>query len=108
MNISKDLVLCMFDFKAESLMDHFLECGGVFSTYNTVPCLIFVCFNPVTSPSLSNFDISNLTVCRCLQVNNFGGRLGGNGCFVFNRKTDLLRAAFMVAVERHLHPPPHK
>ncbi len=51
---------------------------------------------------------NNRFVCTGLQVNNFGGRLAGNGCFVFNRKSDLLRAAFMVAVERHLHPPPHK
>ncbi|XP_074644411.1 ataxin-7-like [Tubulanus polymorphus] len=35
----------------------------------------------------------------------FGARW--NGHFVFNRKQDLLKAAFSQAVEKHLHPPPY-
>ncbi|XP_064632233.1 ataxin-7-like protein 1 [Lineus longissimus] len=38
---------------------------------------------------------------------SYGGRLSGS-CYTFNRKQDLFRAAFSHAVERHLHPPPHK
>ncbi|XP_077977163.1 uncharacterized protein LOC144432754 isoform X2 [Glandiceps talaboti] len=39
---------------------------------------------------------------------SFGARLMGRGCYVFNRKTDHVRSAFMSLVERHLHPPPFK
>jgi hypothetical protein len=43
-----------------------------------------------------------------MAVNGFGAWLYNDGCYVFNRASDLYRAAFMAAVEHHLQPPPHK
>ncbi|XP_064605517.1 uncharacterized protein LOC135470474 isoform X3 [Liolophura sinensis] len=38
----------------------------------------------------------------------FGGRCSSGGWYLFSRKTDYLRTAFLSALEKHLHPPPHK
>lgn len=41
----------------------------------------------------------------------FGGRLhtiGGRRSYVFGRKTDILRAAFLNVLEKQLNPPPPK
>ncbi|XP_046372165.1 ataxin-7-like protein 1 isoform X1 [Haliotis rufescens] len=38
----------------------------------------------------------------------FGARFNGSGCHAFSRRADYVRAAFLSALERHLHPPPHK
>ncbi|XP_005092007.2 ataxin-7-like protein 1 [Aplysia californica] len=43
-----------------------------------------------------------------MAVCQFGGRMNDRGCFLFSRKTDYVRAAFLSALERHLNPPPHK
>uniref|UniRef100_A0A2C9KNY9 SCA7 domain-containing protein n=1 Tax=Biomphalaria glabrata TaxID=6526 RepID=A0A2C9KNY9_BIOGL len=43
-----------------------------------------------------------------LAVCQFGGRLNDRGCFLFCRKMDYVRAAFLSALERQLNPPPHK
>ncbi|KAL8609902.1 hypothetical protein ACOMHN_016377 [Nucella lapillus] len=38
----------------------------------------------------------------------FGARVAQGGCALFSRRTDLVRAAFLSALERQLNPPPHK
>lgn len=51
------------------------------------------------------FTINSLQMCT------FGGRLhtiGGRRSYVFGRKTDILRAAFLNVLEKQLNPPPPK
>ncbi|KAI8504281.1 Ataxin-7-like protein 1 [Branchiostoma belcheri] len=38
----------------------------------------------------------------------FGARRFGKGCYMFSRRTDLLRSAFTALLERQLHSPPLK
>ncbi|XP_066283190.1 ataxin-7-like protein 1 isoform X3 [Branchiostoma lanceolatum] len=38
----------------------------------------------------------------------FGARRFGTGCYMFSRRTDLLRSAFTALLERQLHSPPLK
>ena len=46
-----------------------------------------------------------------VQMCTFGGRLHsmkGRRSYVFGRKTDILRAAFLNVLEKQLNPPPPK
>ncbi|XP_025106270.1 ataxin-7-like protein 1 isoform X1 [Pomacea canaliculata] len=54
-------------------------------------------------------DITYLTHHpRPAAMCTFGARLAGGRCALFSRRTDLVRAAFLSALERQLNPPPHK
>ncbi|KAK6176383.1 hypothetical protein SNE40_014681 [Patella caerulea] len=45
---------------------------------------------------------------RPAAICNFGARRMGGNFSVFSRKVDFVRAAFISALEKRLHPPPHK
>ncbi|KAK7503353.1 hypothetical protein BaRGS_00005274 [Batillaria attramentaria] len=45
---------------------------------------------------------------RPAAVCTYGARMAGGTCALFSRRMDLVRAAFLSALERQLNPPPHK